>query len=173
MCCSCRIRTTTSNSPVFLNNLAKIDDFIANGGTMVFHDRHVTTAASILPGLPGTIVREISSVAGSDINIVDDTTLVTHGPAGIVDNTSLDRGTLSSHGFIDATHHSGGGARDPEPAQSQSAGVVFVQVRPRYRLLLDDSTRPLPRAQRGPEPECEHGDLRSKRRGLRQRPALR
>jgi hypothetical protein len=64
----------------------------------IFHDRHVTTAANVLPGSPGTIIRDF--VDGANINIVDNTTLVTNGPGGIITNTSLDGGNSSSHGWI-------------------------------------------------------------------------
>ena len=35
----------------------------------------------------------------ADIDVLDDTTLVTDGPGGIVDNTTLDGGNLSDHGY--------------------------------------------------------------------------
>jgi hypothetical protein len=85
----------------WLNNLPKVHQFIAGGGTLIFHDRHVSTAASMLPGSPGTIVRDFSD--DRNIDIVDDTTLVTHGPGGTITNDSLDNGNSSSHGWIDAT----------------------------------------------------------------------
>jgi hypothetical protein len=92
--------TSTFNN---INNLAKIQQFVANGGVLVFHDRHVTTAASVLPGSPGSIFREVdSSVETRNINIVDNTTQVTNGPGGVLTNTSLDNGNLSSHGYIRA-----------------------------------------------------------------------
>jgi hypothetical protein len=91
----------------FFNNLPKIHQFIANGGVLVFHDRHVTTAGptvqgpGVLPGSPGSIFREVDSpIETRTIDIVDNTTLVTNGPGGILTNASLDGGNLSSHGFI-------------------------------------------------------------------------
>lgn len=85
---------------VYRNNVARINQWIADGGTLIFHDRHVTTAATILPGAPGTIVRDFAD--DRNIDIVDDTTLVTHGPGGTITNASLDNGNSSSHGWIDA-----------------------------------------------------------------------
>jgi large repetitive protein len=52
----------------------------------------------VLPGTPGTIVRDFSDPA--NIDILDNTTLVTNGPGGIITNTSLDGGNFSSHGWI-------------------------------------------------------------------------
>ena len=91
----------------FTSNLAKIHQFISNGGVLIFHDRHVTTAASVLPGSPGTIVRDFNDDA--NVNIVDNTTLVTNGPGGVITNTSLDGGTSSTHGWILSTSMPAGG----------------------------------------------------------------
>ena len=52
----------------------------------------------MLPGTPGTIVRDFAD--GANIDIVDNTTLVTNGPGGIITKTSLDGGNFSSHGWI-------------------------------------------------------------------------
>jgi hypothetical protein len=88
-------------SAAFRNNLGKVHDFVARGGTLIFHDRHVATASSILPGAPGTILRDFSD--DRNVNIVDNTTLVTNGPGGILTDASLDGGNSSSHGWIDGT----------------------------------------------------------------------
>ncbi len=85
-------------SSIFTSNLAKIQQFISNGGVFILHDRNVSSAASVLPGSPGTIVRDFTDPA--NIDIVDNTTLVTNGPGGIITNTSLDGGNSSSHGWI-------------------------------------------------------------------------
>lgn len=85
-------------SSVFTSNLAKIQQFISNGGVFILNDRNVSSAASVLPGSPGTIIRDFSDPA--TINIVDNTTLVTNGPGGVVTNTSLNGGNFSSHGWI-------------------------------------------------------------------------
>jgi hypothetical protein len=66
----------------------------------IFHDRHVTTAMNVLPGSPGDIVRDFFD--GANIQVVDNTTLVTNGPGGVITDTSLDGGTFSSHGWISA-----------------------------------------------------------------------
>jgi len=82
----------------FINNLQKIRDFVSAGGVFILHDRNVSSASSVLPGTPGTIVRDFTD--DRNIDIVDNTTLVTNGPGGIITSTSLDGGNSSSHGWI-------------------------------------------------------------------------
>lgn len=84
----------------YRNNLGRLFDWVSNGGVLVFHDRHVDTAETVLPGAPGNIVRDFADPA--NVEIVDDTTAVTHGPGGTLTNTSLDGGNSSSHGFVAA-----------------------------------------------------------------------
>ncbi|MGH7753363.1 MAG: hypothetical protein ACREN5_11160, partial [Gemmatimonadales bacterium] len=93
-------------SSIYRNNLAKIFDFVAAGGILVFHDRHVTTAASVLPGSPGTFVRTL----GTNIDILNATTLVTNGPGGVLTSNSLDGGNFSHHGFVQAAGTPAGAA---------------------------------------------------------------
>lgn len=85
-------------SSIFTSNLAKVHAWIQAGGVLVFHDRQVTSAASVLPGSPGSIFRDFNDDA--NIQIVDSTTRVTNGPGGVVSNTTLDGGNSSSHGYI-------------------------------------------------------------------------
>jgi hypothetical protein len=84
-----------SFSSTFTNNLAKVHQFVQNGGTLIIHDRNVTSAGAVLPGSPGTLVRS----TGSTIDILDNTTKVTNGPGGIIDDNSLDGGNSSYHGY--------------------------------------------------------------------------
>jgi len=88
----------TFYSSVYTANLSKIFAFIQQGGILVFNDREVTDAASILPGSPGQLVRETTN-DGANIDILDNTTAVTNGPGGVLNNSSLDGGVLSSHGY--------------------------------------------------------------------------
>jgi large repetitive protein len=82
----------------YLSRLTSIQTAVANGLTLVLHDRYVDPAESILPGGAGfNIVRDFTDPAS--IDVIDDGTLVTHGPAGVVTDTTLDNGTNSSHGF--------------------------------------------------------------------------
>ena len=79
-------------------NKVKIQTFVQNGGIFIFHDRYVATTAAVLPGAPGTFVRDF--IDDKNIDIIDNTTLVTNGPGGVITNTSLDNGNSSSHGYI-------------------------------------------------------------------------
>ena len=82
----------------FLANQAAIAAFVSAGGYMVFHDRFVTPAETVLPGGASFDIRRDFGDP-RDINVRDGSTLVTNGPGGIVTNTTLDGGTASSHGF--------------------------------------------------------------------------
>ena len=79
-------------------NLQKVSDFVAGGGVLIMHDRQVGNAEANLPGDPGNIVRE-TGAGGRIIDVLDDTTCVTNGPGGVVNDATLDGGNLSNHGF--------------------------------------------------------------------------
>lgn len=85
-------------STIYLNNVPRIQQWISNGGVLIFHDRNVANAATILPGSPGTFFREFSDP--SNIDIINNSTLVTNGPGGIITNSSLDGGNYSDHGYV-------------------------------------------------------------------------
>jgi methionine-rich copper-binding protein CopC len=82
----------------YLSRLADIEAAVAGGMVLVIHDRYVDGAESILPGGETfNIVRDFED--GANIDVLDDSTLVTNGPGGAVDNSTLDGGNSSSHGF--------------------------------------------------------------------------
>lgn len=82
----------------YLARLADVQAAVAGGLTLVIHDRCVDSAELILPGGSGfTVVR--SSADARDVNVLDDTTLATHGPGGVVSDASLDGGNDSDHGY--------------------------------------------------------------------------
>jgi hypothetical protein len=82
----------------YLGALADIESAVNSGMRLVIHDRFVTDAESILPAGAGfDIVRDFTDDA--NIDILDSSTLVTNGPGGVLDDTSLDGGNSSSHGF--------------------------------------------------------------------------
>jgi hypothetical protein len=78
----------------YVNRLSDIAAAVQGGMVLVIHDRSVADAANILPAGAGFgFVRGFSE--GSDINIHDGSTPVTAG----LNDTSLDGGLFSSHGF--------------------------------------------------------------------------
>jgi Ca2+-binding RTX toxin-like protein len=82
----------------YLSRLPEIQEAVSRGTTLVIHDRFVDAAETILPGSAGfDVIRNFDDPA--NINVQDMTTLVTNGPGGVVDNTTLDGGRDSSHGF--------------------------------------------------------------------------
>jgi hypothetical protein len=84
----------------YRNNLAKVWNFVSDGGVLIFHDRHVDTAETILPGAPGNILRDFAD--DRNVQIVNAGTSVTNGPGGVLNDTSLDGGNSSTHGYIQA-----------------------------------------------------------------------
>ena len=75
-----------------------LEDFVTNGGVFLYHDREVDDAETVLPGgVTFNVVRDF--VDDANIDVLDNTTTVTNGPGGIIDNTTLDGGNSSSHGF--------------------------------------------------------------------------
>lgn len=84
------------------NNVAALSDWVAGNGVLSYHDRYVSDGSSdmanVLPGAAGvTFVRNFDS--DTDIDILNATTIVTTG----LNNTSLDGGNSSSHGYVDGT----------------------------------------------------------------------
>jgi hypothetical protein len=84
------------------NNVAALSDWVAGNGVLSYHDRYVSggsfNMADVLPGAAGaTFVRDFSN--GADIDILNGTTIVTTS----LNNTSLDGGFFSSHGYVDGT----------------------------------------------------------------------
>lgn len=79
-------------------NYSAIDTFVQNGGVLLFQSRLVTDSAS-LPGAASiSFVRDLSN-NGTNVNVLNNSTSVTNGPAGIIDDTTLDGGNKSSHGY--------------------------------------------------------------------------
>lgn len=83
----------------YMSRLPEVDQAVQNGLVLLIHDRKVNGASAILPGGAG-----IQSVrgAGRDVDVVDDSTAVTHGPGGVINNTALDGARNSEHGFLRA-----------------------------------------------------------------------
>lgn len=82
----------------YLSQLATIETAVNNGLILIIHDRYLTDAAGILPG-GGGIAAVRDFLDDANVDIVDNTTPVTVG----LDDSSLDGGNSSSHGYVDAT----------------------------------------------------------------------
>jgi hypothetical protein len=80
----------------YLANLPNVAAAVSAGMVLEIHDRFVTDASTILPG--GNTFT-ITRFLGTDINVIDNTTLITNGPGGVIDDTTLDGGNFSLHGF--------------------------------------------------------------------------
>ena len=76
-----------------------IDDFVRQGGVFVYHDRTVRDANTVVPG--GEEIKFVRA-DGRDVDIVDPTSELLSGPGGTIDNSTLDGGNSSLHGFGDA-----------------------------------------------------------------------
>ena len=89
------------------DNIAALNDWVVGGGVLSYHDRYVSDGnfdmASVLPGATGVhFVRDFNN--DRDIDILNGSTIVTAG----LDNTSLDDGNSSSHGYVEAATMPGG-----------------------------------------------------------------
>lgn len=81
----------------YLANLATIEAAVDAGMTLIIHDRHVHAAETILPGSGGFTIT--GGAYGNDVQFIDDAHSVASGPGGNLDDTSLDNGNVSTHGF--------------------------------------------------------------------------
>jgi hypothetical protein len=80
-------------------NLGAIANAVNAGMALVFHDRRVTGASGVLPGAAG--ITFVGDVYGAEIDFPAGSPLLT-GPGGTLNNTSLDGGNSSTHGYIEA-----------------------------------------------------------------------
>jgi hypothetical protein len=90
----------TPNANV-MNNVGTIANFVNAGGVLSFHDRNVTQGVSAATYLPGAGGVSFTSALATDIDVLAINT-VTNGPAGVINNTTLDNGNLSDHGYATA-----------------------------------------------------------------------
>jgi hypothetical protein len=75
--------------------LADLTAFVSGGGILIIHDRWVVDASWIPGGAPLSLVR----APGVDLDVVTGGTKVTNGPFGTIDNSNLDGGNMSHHGW--------------------------------------------------------------------------
>lgn len=81
-----------------ITNGPAVGVFVTAGGVLLFNDRRVTGAASVLPG--GGAIAFTQSFSSS-IDVQSNTTKITDGtgPGGAIGNATLDGGSNSNHGF--------------------------------------------------------------------------
>jgi hypothetical protein len=77
-------------------NFSAIENFVSAGGVFLYHDREVANAGNSLPG--GSTINFTRDL-NTFIDVINNTTVVTNGPGGIIDNNTLDGGNLSDHGY--------------------------------------------------------------------------
>lgn len=88
----------------YLDHLADIDAAVAAGKILILHDRFVDLAETILPGGSSFDIQRYPvfpdpNNEAKDINVLDPSSPVVNGPAGVITDTSLDNGNYSDHGF--------------------------------------------------------------------------
>ena len=69
-------------------NLAKVSDFVDDGGVLIFHSRVFAGMEDVLPGNPGTLVGDFNALLNYDV--IDENSIFANGPAGIIDDTTFD-----------------------------------------------------------------------------------
>lgn len=81
------------------NNAGAIEDFVSDGGTFVMNDRNVDNAGAVVPGSDNfNFVRDTDD----EIDVENDSTTLTDGPGGVIDDSTLDGGNFSNHGYVEA-----------------------------------------------------------------------
>lgn len=80
----------------YTSNLAAISSFVAGGGRLLFHDRTVAGAESVIPGAASvTFVRD----PGEDIQTTTAAPGLLSAPGGTISDSNLDGGGYSNHGY--------------------------------------------------------------------------
>ncbi len=82
----------------YVTHMAEIEAAVSNGCVLIIHDRSPSVAAPYLPGGSGIT---LYSSSGADIEIGDAPEILTNGPAGVLDDSSLDMGSSSYHGYAE------------------------------------------------------------------------
>ena len=81
----------------YTSHLAAITAAVNAGMVLIVHDRFVTGAGSILPG--GSGITTVRSTDPDDIDFPAGSPII-NGPGGTLNNSSLDNGTSSTHGYV-------------------------------------------------------------------------
>ncbi len=93
-------------SAALIARMPDVEAYVRGGGVVVVHDRFVSNGGPetnpFLVGHPALLADREPDGDGAFIDVTPPGgTLVTNGPHGVIDDTSLDGGTLSAHGFVD------------------------------------------------------------------------
>lgn len=83
----------------YMSQVAAIHAAVNAGMTLIIHDREPSDANNLLPGGLALDFRDDFS-EGTQIEIVDDAGPLASGPGGVIDDSSLDNGNWSNHGYI-------------------------------------------------------------------------
>lgn len=88
-------------SAALLRRVPDLATYVRGGGSFIMNDRTVTNANTVLPGGGGiSFTRDF--VNGGNLDVVTPGTLLVNGPFGTINNTTLDGGNFSNHGFANA-----------------------------------------------------------------------
>tara|TARA_Y100000589_G_scaffold84966_2_gene78950 strand:- start:75352 stop:92235 length:16884 start_codon:yes stop_codon:yes gene_type:complete len=88
--------SSNSYSSTYINNSAKIAQFVDDGGVLIVHDRSTGNSNRVLPGNPGTAYRDVDS----NVSLAPDAPAdFVSGPGGTITNSTLD-GSSASHGYV-------------------------------------------------------------------------
>ena len=92
---------TGSPTAALLGQAAAISNWVAGGGILAIHDRNVCLGTCTpVPGGAGIAFTSALNVPSSfNIDVENAGTLVTNGPSGVINNTTLDNGNFSNQGF--------------------------------------------------------------------------
>jgi hypothetical protein len=94
------------------NRVPDIRTWVEAGGRLVVHDRSAGNSPNPSPLLVGAPSSVLTRALGSDVDVISPaTSLVTAGPFGWIDNTALDGGSSSYHGYADTAGLPGGTRR--------------------------------------------------------------
>lgn len=112
-------------SAALLGREGDLATYVNGGGVVVIHDRNVQNNA-LIPGGSGIALHR-DFTFGADLNVVTGGTLVTNGPFGTINNTTLDGGNSSSHGYADVSSLPAGAITflSNGPSASHSAAFEF------------------------------------------------
>ncbi len=75
---------------------SSIASFVSGGGTFAYHDQNPAGAAAVVPG--AAAIGYVQAVT-RDVNVILNGTVLTNGPGGVIDNTTLDGGNSQALGY--------------------------------------------------------------------------